>query len=470
MQTVGALRVKSRVDSISALLVKNKIEGYFVGSSEASRSGFVKPRSSKEAEKQADPSEPHMTRAASSSAVEVKAGPPQDNPFAAFAFGTKKRPATEEKANRSQEEEAEAEASEPPLPREEAIERDEVVEEKEEALVGADEEVEEGGDDEWEDQYGDAVDDPSHSHLLTHAYSLALHSLPSPLPSLPPVLLPPESHSFHHTPARLPVSTFADPLPPQYLRSSTSPLPFSAEVELDDPSPSPSPSPPPPVTGPVFSKYFTSAQPQSLPPSPFPSSSPLPPSSPISSHRPLPPRPPPRDELLISSDDDVQIDSCSDKENSSPPPSSSPLPLPSEDVDDIEDVPSPPFRPTPSPPPFFSAKRSPHSLSPPRAIPSPVRRTNRPSFPLSAPTTSTGWKGVRGEGVGGEGRRERKRMRMGVGEEEEEEEGQGGRAGLNFFAQFRHQGGSPPRAPPPSAALPPPPLTSYAHTARQIRR
>ena len=487
------LRAKSKVEGISALLVKNKIDGYFVGASQASRSNFIRPRSTKEADTPADDPvrQGKVARSTSASAVEMHtttevAAVGMENPFATFAY--KRKAATAEEGQSGTEPSTSAEDGE--------------VEEKAGDRCWTDvngEQRVDDDDDEWEDRYDDAATD-DHAHLLTHAYSLPLGSVaPSSLHDSP-LLLPPDmsSHTLPSSHSTL-ASTFADSPPVDlYTSPSASPsppdLPPASSPILDDasPSPSPSPSPPPLPSGPVFSKYFPShspaaSQPSILTPSPPVSLSPSPPSS---SPSPLPPScsaPPPllplheRDELLISDDDDdddVQAaDSGSDKENVDRnllPPSSQtshlPLPHPPLDDDDIEDVPSPPFRPTPSPPPLFSAKRSSRSLSPPPSI-TPLahkRGSHRPvAYPLSAPTAA-----MVGARVGGE-RGEGKRMRVEgvVGGNGSEVRGVRGGVGVSFFDQFRYVGGShsgPAAAPRP--ALPPPPLPSYALTARQLRR
>ena len=479
------MRVRSKVESISALLVKNKIDGYFVGASEASRSGFVRPRTAKEVARgeEKEGGRPALVRAASLSAVERTEDTEAEdhNPFAEYAYGSKRRRASVEAPLEAK---ADFEAAQSPaVPTGEA-------DVAAEAKVGEPPHEEAPFDDKWEDRYeADGYDE--HSQLLTHAYSMALRSIPRSSPPHSPVLLPPDSHSLHPSQPHPIASTFADPLPPEYLRSSTSPLPSRARgeetVEMEEeeclsPSPSPSP-PPPPATGPVFSKYFaasSSSRPSTSPvafsasqsSSPVPLSSPSPSSSPASSASPLhsaprrPPPPPPREELslLSSSDDDVQVDSGSDKENAGDNLRSSPL----DDVDDIEDVPSPAFRPTPSPPPFFSAQRAPHALSPQKPLtPAAARRPSRAPFPLSAPTVASGWKGS------GEWKRKRstpsgeRKERRGSGPAEEGEERE---EGMNFFAQFRYSAEPAKSLSSPPTVLPPPPLTSYAFTARQFQR
>ena len=261
------VRVRSKVESISALLVKNKIDGYFVGASEASRSGFVRPRTAKEVARgeEKEGQRPALLRAASLSAVERTEGVEADdhNPFAEFAYGNKRRRAS---VDPPQVEEAKADleaAHSPTVPTGIPQEADE----------GAEVKVEEpphdeaAFNDEWEDRYEEDSPD-EHSQLLTHAYSMALRSIPHSSPPHSPVLLPPDSHSLHSSQPHPIASTFADPLPPEYLRSSTSPLPSracgeeAAEMGEECLSPSPSPSPPPhPATGPVFSKYFASSSP-----------------------------------------------------------------------------------------------------------------------------------------------------------------------------------------------------------------
>ena len=496
------LRAKSKVEGISALLVKNKIDGYFVGASEASRSSFVRPRSIKEADPpSSDPrkSQVKMARSASVSAVEMHSEATEvesANPFAAFAY-KRKAAAVDEVA---------VEGGAAP-----ATSADAEVEEKavERLWTAVNDELEDNNDDEdWEDRYEHDGPDAGDAQMLTQAFSLPLRSLTSPSLHDSSLLLPPDLSAHALTSHSEVGSTFADsPLVDCSSSPSTSPsppdLPPAASPVLDDPSrsPSPSPSPPPIVTGPIFSKYFSSSFSSSAPSasalasSPILSHSPPPPSSstcpppppPLSTTAPAPPTRLPsfldRDELLISDDDvdvvdDVQAaDSGSDKENvdrnAAVPPSSQPSRLQSSPVladDDIEDVPSPPFRPTPSPPPFFPAKRSARSLSPPPAITPAINRKRggpRPlAFPLSAPTSSTGTQARAGDV---EEKRRRVEGTAGDGGEGRGVSGGAG-VGVSFFDQFKYAGGSPGRPAAAPQALPPPPLSSYARTARQLRR
>ena len=471
-QSVTPLRANRKVEAISVLLVKNKIDGYFVSASEASRSGFVRPRPSKDAEKQVmDDAGAALVRAASLSVTserraQLRRADTAGNPFAAFAMA-KTVLATATKA--------EAPGG-PPLPAEPetALDDPQVVREEQKAEA---EHPDADAEDDWEDRY-EEDDDSDHAQLLTHAYSLFLQRRSSR--SRSPALLPPDSGLSQRTPPRSGlVATFADS--PSLERFSTPARSALPAVRAASPNPqepaspllSPSPSPPPPATGPVYSKYFSAIppcaalQPSSSSPDPSPCPVSPAPSPPVAAAAAAERASPSRDVLLISSDDsdDALIDGGSDKENVDGnvfplPRTSSQGALPV-DLDDIEDVPSPALRPTPSPPPaplFSAVKRSSLSLSPLESTHrSLTARTSRSPFPLSAPDASTVGKRRR---AGGD---DDALVTGGLGSGLDSDAG-----AASFFSRFRYEGSMRPSS--YAHALPSPPLHSYASAGLYARR
>ena len=381
---------KSGMSDISQLLVRNTIDGYCVRVSQATRTGFVPPRSThKEAERADDggPATAALTRSLSSQSPPHTARRSKTrrttNPFAAYAYVS----------NRTDKEEDDGDNEE-----------DEVVVHREDEQL---EDKDESGDDEiqptsrtvedmeaeaeqrthtrqrrrlstaqlYADDMQEEEDNGTHSRLLMHAYSLPLRSYHRhhPLEDEPPPVPPDDLDAL--TWPDLPSTTFADTTPlSQHSQPRLSPSPSPSQ----SPSPSPSPSPPPaPVTGAVFSKYF----PQSS--SIAPSTTPL---TVAPAHSQCVRRQ--REEVVIDDDDDSACIVLDDDKENVDTLNLRPLSHLDGDLDEIEDDESPNNHCTrtaaPSPPPLrFGNKRETQSTG--AVLHTPQKAVSKPLQPNSAP-------------------------------------------------------------------------------------
>ena len=391
---------KSSVSNISQLLVRNKIDGYYIRTSQATHSGFVPPRSANKQTDRADdgPATAALTRSLSSQS------PPRTarrlrprrttNPFAAYAY-TAGRAVKEDEEEQEEEDEDEMQKEEEdrrveeenedgtkvwstvvaaPSQAEEEIEIEEAEAERRAELDSQRRAVNSSR------LYADDVDnnndndDNTHSRLLMRAYSSPLRSYRHhhPLEDEPPPSLPDDLDAL--TWPDMPTTTFANTTMHSQLGLSSSPAPSQS------PSSSLSPSPPPlaPVTSAVFSKYFPS------------SSSAVPHAtttlSPAATRRSQPARRQ-RDELVIDDDDADCVLLYDDKENVDTA-NLRPLSQLDGDLDDIEDDQSPDnhctHTPAPSPPPLrFGNKRQTQSTG--DALHTSHKTNSKPQPPHSEP-------------------------------------------------------------------------------------